>query len=218
MPEADLPLTHVHRAPEETQTDGGGAVFVFHGRGADEQDLLPVAARLPDHLHVVSFRAPIPLGPGYTWYGIDASDGLHSSQPDPDDFEAALATATTAIDDAVTAYDIDSENVGLLGFSQGAIMALSLLLEHPTRYAWVVALHGYLAATHSEASPPDIAGTPVFIGAGESDQIIPADRAEAAAARLEDLGCAVTAETFPMGHGIGEAELAAVTAFVDDHA
>jgi len=218
MADADLPLVHIHRDPATTAPSGNGAVFVLHGRGADEQDLLPVAQHLPDHLHVVSFRAPDPLGPGYTWYDLDTSEGFHSSQPDAADFQRSLELVTTAIDGAVTAYDIDPDALGLFGFSQGAITALSLLIERPTTYAWVVALHGYLAAAHTDRTPDGIQGTPVFVGAGDADQIIPAARAEAAASRLADLGCAVTFETHPTGHGIGEAELAAVTTFVNEHA
>lgn len=217
MTEVELPLSHVH-VPPDVSTDGpAGAVFVLHGRGADEQDLLPVAKELPDHLHVISFRAPKQLGPGYTWYAIDASDGLHNSQPDPDDFRAALDVLEDAIDQAVTGYDLDPDAIGLLGFSQGAIGALALLTEAPTDYAWVVALHGYLPESHADHTPDGIAGTPVFLGAGTADQIIPATRAESAATKLEAWGCAVTFHTYPTGHGIGRDELADVVSFVTDY-
>lgn len=214
---ADLPLEHVHVKPDEPTDDAPApAVVVLHGRGADERDLLPVAASLPESLHVVSLRAPDPLQGGYTWYELDLSaGGLHQSQPDPDDFERSLRLVEDAVAGAVDAYDLDPDRIGLLGFSQGAITSLSLLLESPTRYAWVVGLHGYLPGSHDALAPSGIEGRPVFVGAGSGDQVIPEHRTTAAADRLAALDAAVTHETYPTGHGIGPDELEDVVAFVD---
>jgi phospholipase/carboxylesterase len=216
-PEADLPLDHVHVAPETTSEGPAPAVVLAHGRGADETDLLPVARELPDELHVVSLRAPERLGPGYTWYDLDVPDGdLHRSQPDPDGFRRSLDAVAAAVEEAVDAYGLDPDRVGLLGFSQGAIMAVSLLLEAPERYAWVAALHGYLPASHDGRSPDGVRGKPVFVGAGRTDDIIPERRSEAAADRLREVGAAVTFQRYDAGHGIGRAELADVVSFVGD--
>jgi len=216
-PDADLPLEHVHVSP-----DGGGdgdpapAVFVLHGRGADEEDLLPVARHLPDDLHVVSLRAPDPLQGGYTWYELDLSaGGLESSQPDAAEFRRSLDLVAESVDAAAEAYDLDPDRLGLLGFSQGAITSLSLLLEEPDRYAWVVALHGYLADAHSDLAPGGVEGKPVLVGAGAGDRVIPESRSAAAADRLEAIGADVTRGSYPGGHGIGQEELADVVAFVE---
>jgi len=212
----DVPLEHVHVAPDEG-TDGEPAptVFVLHGRGADEEDLLPVAAELPDELHVVSLRAPDPLRGGYTWYELDLSaGGLESSQPDAADFRRSLDLIVESVEAAVDAYGLDADRTGLLGFSQGAITSLSLLLEDPDRYAWVVALHGYLPESHGDLDPDGIDGKPVFVGAGAGDRVIPDERTNAAVERLETVDAAVTHGTFPGGHGIGPEELAAVVEFV----
>ncbi|WP_418282156.1 alpha/beta hydrolase [Halorubrum sp. DTA98] len=211
----DLPLEHVHVAPDDSGEDDP-AVFVLHGRGADEQDLLPIASELPDELHVVSLRAPEPLHGGYTWYDLDLSGGgLHESEPEPEGFRRSLDLVTESIDAAVDAYDLDPDRLGLLGFSQGAISSLALLVETPARYAWVVALHGYLADSHADRSSEGIAGKPVFVAAGSGDRVIPESRARAAAKRLESVGADVTYEAYPTGHGIGPAELADVVAFVE---
>lgn len=209
MTDADLPLEHVHVAPAEP-TDH--TVVVLHGRGADEQDLLPVARELPP-AHIVSLRAPDPMGPGYTWYALDLSaGGLHQSQPDPEEFRRSLDLVSESIAAAREAYGDGS--VGLLGFSQGAITSLSLLLENPACFDWVVALHGYLAESHADRTPTGLADVPVFVAAGEADEVIPAARAEAAAEALREAGAPVTYRSYPTGHGIGRAELDDVVAFV----
>lgn len=213
----DIPLEHVTREPA-TPTDGPGpGLVVLHGRGADERDLLPVAEALPDELFVVSLRAPDPLGPGFTWYDLDLSaGGLHESQPDPDGFRRSLDLVEASAAGAVEAYDLDPDRLGFLGFSQGAITATALLLEAPGTVAWLAAHHGYLPASHADLAPEAVRGRPVLVAGGAADEVIPAERTEAAADRLREVGAEVTAETFPGGHGIGPDERAALTAFVAD--
>lgn len=213
--ETAIPLEHVHVAPDGDAVNAP-AVFVLHGRGADEQDLLPVARQLPDDLHVVSLQAPDPLHGGYTWYELDLSaGGLESSQPDAEGFQRSLDLVVESVDAAIDAYDIDADRIGLLGFSQGAITSLSLLLEDPNRYAWIVALHGYLAESHADLAPAGIEGVPVCISAGTGDRVIPQSRSAAAADRFKAIDADVTHGSYPGGHGIGQQELTDVVAFVE---
>lgn len=209
---SEIPLEFVHREPDG---DSDEAVFVLHGRGADEQDLLPVADQLPGDHHVISFRAPDRLRGGYTWYQLDLSaGGLENSQPHPEEFRRSLDLVAESVDAAVEEFGIDADKLGLLGFSQGAITSFSSVLESPDRFAWVVGLHGYLAEEHEDAAPEGIEGKPVFVGAGKQDQIIPAYRSEAAAERFHEIGADVRYEAFNTGHGIGQGELEAVVEFV----
>ena len=217
MPGAALPLEHEHVPPDAPGTGPGRAVVVLHGRGANERDLLPVASRLDDDLHVISLRAPEPLMGGYTWYGLDLPDGdLHRSQPDADDFRRSLDLVAGSVEASIDAYGLDRSGIGLLGFSQGAIVSFALVIESPTTYAWTVGLHGYLPASHAEAAPEATAGRPVFVSAGTVDQIIPPDRCRAAADRLEAMGFDVEFREYDASHGIAHAELDDVVAWVGD--
>ena len=212
----DLPLEHVYIEPDSPTDGPAPAVFVLHGRGADEQDLLPVAQRLPDELVVVSLRAPDRLMGGYTWYEIEMPDGdLHRSQPNMEEFRRSLDLVSESIAVATETYDLAADRIGLLGFSQGAITSLSLLCEDPDEFAWVACLHGYLAESHEDSAPDGIEGTPVFVGSGTADRIIPTQRAEAAAERLREMGCAVESHQYESAHGIGPDELADVVRWVE---
>ena len=211
-----LPLEHVHAEPETPSDGPAPAVFVLHGRGANEQDLLPIASELPDTYHIISLRAPDRLQGGYTWYELDLSGGgLHQSQPHQADFKRSLELIADSVEAAVESYDLDSNRLGVLGFSQGAITSMSLLLESPDTFQWVVALHGYLPASHRELDPEGIVDKPVFIAAGSVDQIIPAARSEAAAERFEQLGAAVEYNSYDTAHGVSREELSDLVAFVD---
>lgn len=214
----DIPLEHVHVEPSEPVEGAAPAVVLLHGRGSNEQDLLQLSREFPDHLHVVSLRAPDPLQGGYTWYELDLSaGGLHESQPHTEQFERSRELVRESLAAARDEYGLDAERIGLLGFSQGAITSLSLLLEAPDDYAWVVALHGYLAEEHASLEPDGIAGKPVFVGGGSMDQIIPSFRVERAAERLEALGADVTAQTYDAPHGVSPEELNDVVSFVETH-
>ncbi|ELZ85024.1 phospholipase/carboxylesterase [Haloferax elongans ATCC BAA-1513] len=216
---SDLPLEHVHVEPSEPTEEPAPAVVLLHGRGSNEQDLLQIAREFPPHLHVVSLRAPDRLQGGYTWYDLDLSGGgLHQSQPNAEQFERSRDLVRESIEAAIDEYDLDRDRIGLLGFSQGAITSLALLLDDPDDYAWVVALHGYLAESHAGHRPDGIADKPIFVGAGSMDQVIPASRAERAADRLEELGAGVTFQTYEVPHGVGPDELADAVEFVDKHA
>lgn len=211
-----IPLDHVHVAPDSATDGPAPAVFVLHGRGANEEDLLPIARGLPDDLHIVSLRAPDRLQGGYTWYELDLSGGgLHQSQPDSADFDRSRDLISESITAAIESYNLDADQLGLLGFSQGAITSFALLLDDPDRYSWVVALHGYLPDSHRDLNPAGITDKPIFIAAGAADEIIPAARTEAAADRLKSLGAAVSFNTYQAGHGVGPAEQQDLIAFVE---
>jgi phospholipase/carboxylesterase len=77
-----------------------------------------------------------------------------------------------------------------------------------------VGLHGYLAASHGDRDV-DLRETPVFLGAGNADQIIPAFRVEDAAERLRAMNATVTYESYDVGHGVAPDELADLVSFVE---
>lgn len=197
----DLPLEHVSR-PGSIESNAPALVLI-HGRGANERDLLPIAAQLPEELHVLSVRAPQEMqGPNsFTWYDLDLSaGGLHASQPEPDGFRESLDLIHEFVEGAIDRYDLDPGRIGLLGFSQGAITSMSALIERPDAYRWIVALNGYLAESHRD-EVDNAADKPVFIGCGSMDQIIPPARAERAAELFESGGADIRFEKYNIGHG-----------------
>ena len=211
----DLPLVHVSR-PGTVESDAP-AVVLLHGRGTNERDLLPIGARLPDDLHVLSVRAPEPMdGPdSHTWYELDLSaGGLHASQPDAEGFRRSLDLLHEFVERAVDRYDLEPDRVGLLGFSQGAITSMAALLERPGAYRWVVALNGYLADSHADRASA-AAAKPVFVGCGSMDQVIPPERAERAAETLAEGGVDVRFERYGVGHGTTPEELSDVLGWLD---
>ena len=142
-------------------------LLLLHGYGADERDLFGLTPYLPPEYVVASVRAPLapPFpAPGYSWYpieGLDSRDPVHVT----DAASLVLDWLDVAAPDAV---------VGLLGFSQGAAVALQALRLQPERFAFAVNLSGYVTpgslpgdAALAERRPP------VFWGRGTRDDVIP---------------------------------------------
>jgi len=156
-------------APPEERA-GRPLLVLLHGYGSEERDLFGLVPHLPGEYVVAAVRAPLspPFPtPGWSWFPIE---GLRGRDPEG---TTSAAEAFLAWLDAAT----DAETVGLLGFSQGAVIALQAMRLRPQRFAFAVNLAGYVDAG-SLATDAELAERrpPVFWGRGSRDEVIPADR------------------------------------------
>ena len=191
-------LTSVRRA---AGGEPAALLVLFHGRGADERDLLPVAGLLdPERrLLVVSPRGPLALPPGGAhWYVV-----RQIGYPDPATFLPTLATASAWLDAVVREAGLGWDRVALGGFSQGAVMtyALGLGAGRP-RPAALIALSGFMPTVPGfelDLTPP----LPrVAIGHGTHDPVIGVEWGRRADGRLEEAGADVLYRESPMPHTI----------------
>lgn len=200
----------------EPDTRAGRPLLVLlHGYGADERDLADLAPLLPERFVVASVRAPLSPpwpAPGYSWYAIDdvmASGGDATGVTD----------AASALLDWLDAQAEAGSPVGLLGFSQGASVALQALRLRPERFAFVVALAGF-AAPGELARDDDLAAVrvPVFWGRGTEDAVIPRALVEHTAQWLPG-HAELSGRVYPgLGHAVSEEELGDVRVFLERHA
>ena len=184
--------------------DKNPLLILLHGYGSNEEDLFSFAPELPDDSYVISVRAPYDLQPyGHAWYAIhfDADENKFS-----DNVQAKQSVEIIAsfIDEIVKQYPIDTENVTLIGFSQGAILSYATALTYPEKVSKVVALSGYF---NQEIMPEVIDTNAIshlkfFVSHGSVDQVIPVDWARKAKPALENLGLEVEYQEYPIGHGV----------------
>lgn len=203
MQTQELSLHHIIRPPE-TSGKKAAALFMFHGYGSNEEDLFSFASELPAELCVISVQAPYALPPyGYAWYAIhfDAVDGKWS-----DDEQAVESRKKMAafVDEAVAAYDLDAENITLLGFSQGTILSYALALSYPEKIKNVIALSGCIneKILLEDYEEKDHSHLRFYCSHGSADQVIPVDWARQAPPLLKKLGIEHIYEEFPVGHGV----------------
>lgn len=200
-----IPLIHqvhpvIYRGQKLDQAQA--ALVMIHGRGGGPMSILPLLT----YLDQPGFAYIVPQADGLVWYPQRFLAPRMSNEP-------YLASALATIDNLIRQIEtagIPPEKTLLLGFSQGACLALETAARHPRRYGGVVAFSGGLIGDDHELAgyPGRLDGTPVFIGCSDFDAHIPEARVHTSAAILEDLGAAVTKRIYPgMGHTINQDEI-----------
>jgi phospholipase/carboxylesterase len=209
MTVAPLSLEHLIR-PSSEKKGKAPVLFLFHGYGSNEEDLFSFAPELPDELCVISARAPHALQPfGFAWYSInfDASYGKWS---DVAQARESRELIRKFIDEACEAYQLDTGNINLLGFSQGTVLCYAVALSYPGRFRNLVALSGYideqlLVEGYREK---DHGSLQVYASHGQMDMVIPPEWAQKAPLFLTELGVTHLYEEFPVGHGVSPGNFA----------
>jgi phospholipase/carboxylesterase len=158
--------------PESERADRP-LLLLLHGKGSNEDDLASLAPRLPSEFAVASLRAPLADGPGFSWFQMMTTPGV----PDP----GLLEPAVDALFDWVDELPFTPPLLGLLGFSQGGVVALQALRRAPERVGFALNLSGFVAPG-VERGDDAIGQHPVFWGRGDADVVIPAS----AIARTEE--------------------------------
>ena len=176
---------------------------MFHGYGSDENDLFSFASELPEELLIISVRAPYAIQPyGNAWYAInfEADKGKWS------DNEQAIKSRDLIvkfIDEALQTYPINSENVTLLGFSQGTILSYAVALTYPEKIKNVIALSGYINPDILEIdSNKDYTKLNFYCSHGSVDQVIPVQWARQVEPFLIKHHIKHVYSEFPVGHGV----------------
>lgn len=212
MPDFSL----VHRtAPARSGEPPHPALLLLHGRGTDENDLLPLAGEIDDRLFGISARAPFqfPWG-GYAWYGLDPN-GV--GYPEQESLLASLDLLHRFVTEITRAYPVDPTRLFVAGFSMGSVMSGTLALTDPERIAGAMILSGYFPL-HNDLSLKldEAAGHPIFQGHGTYDNVIPVRFGRETRDYLERTPVQLTYREYPMAHQISGPELADMRAWMQE--
>ncbi len=193
--------------------DPAGALVLFHGRGADERDLVPLADALDPQrrLLVVFPRGPLELPPGGAhWYQV-----MRIGYPDPGTFLPTAAAAAEWLDGVLEREGIDHDRTVLGGFSQGAVMSWTLGLGsgRPTP-AGILALSGFIPTVDGYPLDLERPGLEVAIGHGTMDPVIGVEWGRDARDRMTAAGAHVLYRESPMAHSIDPRFLADLVPWV----
>ena len=155
-------------------------VVLVHGYGADGADLLSLGQHWQQALPDAAFASPnaptqVPGAPGYQWFPLrtlDANDVIPGAASAAPGLEAFLEAE-------LKAQNVAPENLVLVGFSQGAMMALHVGLRRKIAPAAVIGLSGTLVGpenlAEATARRKDGLPPPVLIMHGHMDEVIPVD-------------------------------------------
>jgi predicted esterase len=202
-----MPKPNIHQGQPllqrgEKLAEAKAAAILIHGRGANAMSMLP----LIDALYVPGFAYLVPSAAGSVWYPHRFNVPRTANEPD---LSGTLMTISDIMA-KIEAANIPAEKTVLIGFSQGACVALEYAARHPKHYGGVIAFSGGLIGADDELIGYEntLDNTPVFIGCSDVDFHIPLVRVQQSTAILTTLGADVTERIYPgMGHTINDDEI-----------
>ena len=209
----------IHTVHEPSGAGPHPTIVTLHGRGANALDLLGLAPYICDgRFLVICPQGPLdtPIGPnamGYSWYPM--------SMGGPPDVEAILISRKRLqqfFDECLKRYPIDPKKLVLLGFSQGGVMANSLALADPQRFAALAVLSSWLPEELlAQLSVPDsVQSLPTLIQHGSEDPMIQVGRARDSVERLRQLHVPLTYREYDMGHEISPRSLSDLSVWLQE--
>ncbi len=174
------------------------AVIAIHGYTGDEHALRPFAIGVRSHYTSWYFpRAPYQdrKGRGFTWFQGNDKEGWA--------YEASFQLLTDLIQQ-LQSEGFNYEQIFLLGFSQGACLAMDFMIRQPKPLAGIIPIAGFIKFPDHFIRDATLGSraTPVHIFHGIDDDIVPLTAGEQAYELFQNLGYQVNLNTYPAKHKI----------------
>ncbi|MGZ3651668.1 MAG: alpha/beta hydrolase [Bdellovibrionota bacterium] len=189
-------LANVHLPPKE-RSEKERLLLVMHGLG----DSLEGFRFLPDMLkiqglHTVLVNAPDRYFTGYSWFDIYSGDmkaGIVRSRD-------LLIGAMDELNDQGWA----SEHVGVLGFSQGCLMALDLACRYPKKLGAVVGISGFVGMLNEypEKLSPVARTQKILVTHGTMDPMLPLAETQKQIKALQGMGMNIEWKVYEKEHTV----------------
>ena len=204
----ELGFQHVYYPPPPTPSDW--TLLLLHGTGGDEHDLVGLGRRLAPRAALLSPRGKV-LEAGMPRFFRRLAIG----QLDIPDLLVRTDELAAFVTAAAQVYGRDPGKIAALGFSNGANIAVSLLLRHPDLLGAAALLRAMLP--YEPEGDLRMDGTRVLIAAGEGDPYSSPEQTQRLADLLKGGGAEVTVHIEPgAGHGLGPGDLRALETFAAD--
>lgn len=175
-------------------------VVVLHGRGDSLEGFfwMPGTISLARQNYLL-VNAPLPYGEGFAWYDMEDDPG-----PEIERGRARLRTLFDDLEDQGWKPD----QIILLGFSQGSVMAADFALRYEKPLIGIVGISGYVYFPESLTNEinPAAKNQKWLITHGKYDTVMPVARTRRQMARLRSMGIKIEWFEFPKDHSIDSAD------------
>lgn len=182
-------------------------LFLLHGTGGDERDLLPLTDGLGDRFNLVGLRGNVNERGMWRFFA--------RSEPGVFD-EESIRVEADKLQRFVSVWrreqGLGVEQTVFLGYSNGANMILALALLHPDALARAVVLHPMLPM--DTGGDLDLSGMSFLVTYGERDRMIDPAEGRQVVKVLEEARAAVEVVSHAGGHEIRREEVEAVEVFL----
>lgn len=178
-------------------------VIFLHGYGADGRDLISIGEKWKNHMPDTYFFSP--NAPDIYEGDFQGNQWFSLNNTSPSAMLNGVQQTYTFIDSFILnfekEYGISSDSIALVGFSQGAMVALSYGLQHSSKFAGIIGYSGsYISQKLPINSRPD-----VLLIHGDHDSVLPLSHFISSKEHLESLGVKVTGYIREnLGHGIDD--------------
>lgn len=195
------------------QAEPSRLLIVMHGWMGDENSMWVLLRNYSSLYAILSPRAthPVPEG-GYSWREIKPNSWGNASLGD---LRPAAENLLAFVEAWSISAGIDSSRFDVMGFSQGAAMAITMGLLYPTRVQRLVVLSGFIPENGEVLLSPDrLSGKSVFLSHGRQDDLIPVERARLTLDWLRKAGAQVTYCESDVGHKVSKECMEAMEDFL----
>lgn len=179
-------------------------LLLLHGRGGTAEDIISFAVA---HLKAtVATHIIAPQATNNSWYPNSFLAPVAKNQP-------WLNSALDMLNGIITDIEnkgIKTQQVYIIGFSQGACLSLEFATRNAKHYGGVIAFTGGLIGQvlNAESYGGAFDKTKIFIGNSDHDPHVTLKRSEESKSIMQNLGADVTLKVYPgMGHTINEDEI-----------
>jgi len=170
------------------------AGILLHGRSRTKQEMLDLATGL----EIGGTRWIAPYADQGLWYPGRFMEPLESNEPF---LTRSVERCHRLVEDASDGGRLSANQLFIVGFSQGACIAVEYALRHPGCCAAIVVFSGCLMGppgTHwTPANGKTLHGLRVFISGSDMDEWIPEERTRQTAEVLRNLGAEVEMHVYP---------------------
>ena len=198
-------MSETYHFAEVAAAPGAPLLFLFHGTGGNETDLIDLGQQLMPGAHLIAPRGDVSEG-GALRFFKRTGEGVYDM--------ADFARATTKMSGFIAAQAdrLAPSSVAALGYSNGANILASVLFSDPRRVDRAVLMHPLIP--FEPAPQPALTGKRVLISAGRRDPISPAALTERLAAYFAAQGAEAETAWHEGGHEIRREELVSAERFL----
>lgn len=188
---------------------GNPLLFLFHGTGGNENDLVPLGRNLMPSAGLVSPRGDVSEN-GAARFFRRKEEGVYDM--------GDLAMRTRKMAEFVRAHRDQARPSAVLGlgYSNGANILASVMFHDPSLFAAAVLMHPLIP--YAPIVNGDLAGRRILVTAGENDPISPEHLTYRLHAHLQATKANVTLKWHDGGHELRPSEIEAARGFLAPYA
>ncbi len=182
-------------------------LFLLHGTGGNERDLLPLVQSLHKRYNFVGLRGNI-VEQGLCRFFTRSAEGVF----DPVSIKQETTKFTQFLQLWSELESLTPKDAAFLGYSNGANMILAMLFTQPKFIKRAVLLHSMLPVV--PAAEIELKKCSFLVTYGEDDQMIPATESQRVAIALTAAGAKVETFAHPGGHEVRRDEVSEALQFL----